>query len=224
MLSAFTLVAALAATALAAPSDPLAVTIAAPAATTTAAAAGPNPTEVYINGISYGGTGCPQGTVGQFISADRQTFTLIFDAYVASIGPGIPATQTRLNCQLNIDLQYPSGFQYSILGTQFRGYAGLDKGVTGIQSANYYFSGSPTQVSTSTTFKGPTSGDYEISDTIPFTSTIFSPCGAALPLNINSQVRLTSSIAGATGLMTDDSIDGKITFVVGVQWQKCKKK
>lgn len=75
MLAIFTIVAAFAAVGFANPiaADPaLAVTIAAPAATTTAA--GPNPTEVYINSISYGGTGCPQGTVGSFISADRQTF------------------------------------------------------------------------------------------------------------------------------------------------------
>ncbi|KAH8592878.1 hypothetical protein B0O99DRAFT_516532, partial [Bisporella sp. PMI_857] len=141
---------------------------------------------------------------------------------VASIGPGIAITNNRLNCQLNIDLQYPGGFQYSILGTQFRGYAGLDDGITGLQQATYYFSGSSTQVSTSTTFKGPFSSDYEVSDSIPFTSTIFSPCGAALPLNINSQVRLTSTKASATGIMTHDSIDGKIAFQVGVQWQKCK--
>jgi len=204
------------------PADPLlGVTIVAPAAAATTTATGPDPSEVYINTITYGGTGCPQGSVGSFISGDRQTFTLIFDSYVASIGPGVPVTQNRLNCQLNIDLQYPGGFQYSVLGTQFRGYAGLDTGVTGVQQATYYFSGSSQQVSTSTTFKGPTSGDYEISDTIPFTSTIWSPCGAALPLNINSQVRLTSTVTAATGILTDDSIDGHITFQVGVQWQKC---
>jgi len=220
MLAVFTVVAAFAAAALALPADPaLAVTIAAPAATTSAAV--PDPSEVYINSITYGGTGCPQGSVGSFISDDRQTFTLIFDSFVASIGPGVAVTNNRLNCQLNIDLEYPAGFQYSVLGTEFRGYAGLDAGVTGVQQATYYFSGSSTQVSTSTTFTGPTSGDYEISDSIPFTSTIFSPCGAALPLNINSQVRLTSSVTTATGILTDDSIDGKITFVVGVQWQKC---
>jgi hypothetical protein len=60
---------------------------------------------------------------------------------VATIGPGVAISSTRLNCQLNINLQYPSGFQYSILNTQFRGYAGLEKYVTGVQSANYYFSG-----------------------------------------------------------------------------------
>jgi len=75
------------------------------------------------------------------ITLREYSFTLIFDAYVASIGPGIAVTQNRLNCQLNIDLQYPGGFQYSILGTQFRGYAGLDAGITGLQQATYYFSG-----------------------------------------------------------------------------------
>jgi len=217
---------ALAATVLAAPAAdspvltvPAAPPSAPPAATSSASA--PNPSLVTINSISYGGTGCPQGSVGSFISADRLTFTLIFDSFVASIGPGVPVTSSRINCQLNINLQYPSGFQYSVLGTDFRGYVGIDAGVTGVQTANYYFSGSQTQATTTSTFKGPMSGDYLISDKIPFTSTIWSPCGAALPLNVNSQVRLTSTNTKSSGLMTQDSIDGKVTFVVGVQWQAC---
>lgn len=35
---------------------------------------GPDPTKVTIQSISYGGTGCPQGTVGSFISTDGTTF------------------------------------------------------------------------------------------------------------------------------------------------------
>jgi hypothetical protein len=120
-----------------------------------------------------------------------------------------------------LDLQYPSGFQYSIFSTQFRGYVGLDAGVSGVQKATYYFSGQPNQVSSQTSFTGPVSTDYSVSDNVPFTSTIWSPCGQALPLNINSQVRLTSTKSSATGILTDDSIDGHIKFVVGVQWQKC---
>jgi len=219
---------AFAGAALALPTEPgnpvLGVTIGNPPAgpATTTSATGPNPTQVYINGITYGGSGCPQGSVGSFISDDRSTFTLIFDSFVASIGPGVPVTENRLNCQLNIDLQYPSGFQYSILDTEFRGYAALDAGVTGVQEATYYFSGSSAQASSQTNFVGPTSGDYEVTDSVPFSSTVWSPCGAALPLNINSQVRLTSNTATASGQLTDDSVDGKIQYVVGVQWQACK--
>ncbi|EHK97146.1 hypothetical protein M7I_7158 [Glarea lozoyensis 74030] len=140
---------------------------------------------------------------------------------VKPIGPGVAVSQSRKNCQLNLDLKYPGGFQYSILNTVYRGYAGLDAGVTGVQSTTFYFSGQTAQTTTSTTFKGPVSGDYATQDSVDLTSTIWSPCGSTAALNMNSQVRLTSPNNNAKGLLTDDSIDGKITFVVGVQWQKC---
>ena len=39
-----------------------------------------NPHPNGISSIAYGGSGCPQGTVGQSISGDRQVATLIFDS------------------------------------------------------------------------------------------------------------------------------------------------
>jgi len=186
-----------------------------------AATATPNPSQVYLSGYAYGGTGCPQGSVGAFVSTDRTTFTLIFDSYVASIGPGVSIVNTRKNCQLNLNLQYPAGFQYSVLSTVFRGYVGIDKGVTATQSAVYYFSGETSQTTTSTSFKGPLSQDYEVEDDVSLTSVVWSPCGAPVALNIDSAVLLTSSVSSASGEVTDDSIDGKITFIAGVQWQTC---
>ncbi len=79
MLAIFSVL-ALATVALAAPRPDgpvLGVTLGGAAATTTAI--GPNPTQVTINSISYGGTGCPQGSVGSFISADRSTFVFSLD-------------------------------------------------------------------------------------------------------------------------------------------------
>lgn len=73
--------------------------------------------------------------------------TLIFDQYVASQGKGISVTESRKNCQLNIALLYPSGFQYSVFSADYRGYAALDKGVNGTQKSTYYFSGQTAQVS-----------------------------------------------------------------------------
>ncbi|RDL35898.1 Uncharacterized protein BP5553_06510 [Venustampulla echinocandica] len=194
--------------------------IAAPALDTRADA--PNPNEVTINGITTSGTGCPQGTVGKYLSDDRQTFTLIFDQYQVQIGPGTQPADARKFCQVNLQLHYPSGFQYSILSTVYRGYAALDAGVTGTQEATYYFSGQSAQVSTKSSFKGPFSNNYNIADNVPMASTVWSPCGADLPINIKSQISLASTKTTAKGLMTDDSIDGKITWVTGVSWRKCK--
>jgi hypothetical protein len=90
-------------------------------------------TQVKIRGVSYGGTGCPQGTMSSQINADRTIMTLIFDSYIASI-------------QLNVDIQYPGGFQYSILSADYRGYSAIQKGVSGTLKSTYYFSGQTEQV------------------------------------------------------------------------------
>ncbi|EHK97611.1 hypothetical protein M7I_6622 [Glarea lozoyensis 74030] len=153
----------------------------------------PDPSQVTIKGITTSGTGCPQGSVGKFISSDLTTFTLIFDKYVASIGPGVATTESRKFCQINLQLHYPQGFQYSIMSTIYRGYAALDAGVSGTQEATYYFSGQSNQVSTKSVFKGPLTKDYTIQDNIPVTSTIWSQCGADLPINIKSQISLSTS-------------------------------
>jgi hypothetical protein len=103
--------------------------------------------KVTIRGVTYGGTGCPQGSMSSQISSDRTIVTLIFDSYVASVGPGVAATESRKNCQLNVDIKYPGGFQYSILSADYRGYAALQKGVSGTLKSTYYFSGQTAQVS-----------------------------------------------------------------------------
>src|SRR6266516_1034269 len=83
---------------------------------------GPAPGTVQIENVVYGGTGCPQGTVATTISNDHTTMTMLFDAYVASLGPGVPVTENRKNCQININLHYPGGFQYSVFSADYRGY------------------------------------------------------------------------------------------------------
>lgn len=106
----------------------------------------PNPDDVQIVSFVYGGTGCPSNTVSSVLSDDRTIMTLIFDQYVAQIGPNVAVTENRKNCQLNIDLRYPGGFQYSVFSADYRGYAYLDQGVTGTQKSIYYFSGQTDQV------------------------------------------------------------------------------
>ena len=85
--------------------------------------------------------------MGALISADQSTMTLVFDSYVASMGPGVAVADNRKNCQLTIDILYPGGFQYSILSADYRGYAAIDKGITGTLKSTYYFAGQQAQVS-----------------------------------------------------------------------------
>ncbi|KAK6534538.1 hypothetical protein TWF281_005853 [Arthrobotrys megalospora] len=190
------------------------------AAAPTNKADGPDPKTVWVQSIATGGTGCPAGSVAQQISSDRSTFTLIFDQYVASVGPGVPATESRKNCQLNVHLRYPAGWQYSIFSATYRGYASLQRNQQGLQKSTYYFSGDTRQTSTQTPFIGPFNSDYSLTDNVDQTSNVWSPCGIDGMLNINSQVRVTGDMS-KPGLLTTDSIDGKFTQILSLSWRRC---
>lgn len=180
-----------------------------------------NPLEVYIESIAYDGSGCPVGSVGQSFANDRKSFTLIFDQFVASRGPGIPVTESRKNCHLNVKVHVPNGFQYSIATVDYRGYVQLPAGVTATQSATYVFAGFLDHTTSSASFNGPVAKDYLTRDTIALETVAWSPCGRPVPLNINAQVRL----AGATSpqaQITTDSIDGKVKHIFGLQFRPCE--
>lgn len=150
--------------------------------------------------------------------------TLIFDSYVASVGPGVAITESRKNCQLNVGIFYPPGFQFSLFQADYRGYAGLDAGVNGTQKSTYYFSGQTQQVSTESDFVGPMDQDYLFTDKAYSTSVVWSPCGAEGLLNINSQVRVNTNSKTASGQLTTDSIDTKFTQILYLNWQTCNQK
>ncbi|KAJ3409934.1 hypothetical protein HDV05_004156 [Chytridiales sp. JEL 0842] len=199
----------------------LSVVSAASIPTTPNAGDKPNPNQITIGEITYGGNGCPQGTVSRNFNADRTAFTLIFDSYIASIGPGIPLTESRKNCQLNFDLRVPQGWQYSIGTVDYRGYWALDNGVVGTSSARYYFQGELVECRKDTTFRptGTTNNNnYVIRDTFPLESLVWSPCGAAANLNIGTSINLRGR---GSGLLTVDSVDGKISQVYSLSWRRC---
>lgn len=184
-----------------------------------AASAQPDPNQVYIQSIAYGGTGCPSGTVGQSMATDRQSFTLIFDQFVASQGPGTPITENRKNCQINVNLHLPNGFQFSIATVDYRGYVSLPADVTATQSATYFFAGSPAQATSSSSFTGPVSKDYLSHDELPFSTLVWSQCNAVAPVNINAQVRLSGGDSPAQ--ITTDSVDGKVQHIFGLRFRRC---
>jgi hypothetical protein len=178
----------------------------------------PPPQQVTVNSINYGGSGCPQGSVGTSFSNDRTSFTLIFDQFVASTGPGVAIGEGRKNCQINVNLNIPGGWSFSIATVDYRGYVQLPAGMTAEQKSIYYFQGEVAQASSGSKFVGPISKDYLSRDTIPLTAVVWMPCGRVVPVNINAQVRL---MGRGQGQITTDSIDGKVRQILGLQWKRC---
>jgi hypothetical protein len=192
---------------------------ASPEMTLATASSGPDPSQISIQSVTYGGTGCPAGSVGHSLSDDRTQLALVFDKFVAKSGPGIPVTEARKNCQLNINVRIPQGFSYSVGTFDYRGYVQLPSGVSAESKSTYYFQGEVTQASSSSRFAGPVAKDYLARDTLGIVA--WMPCdGRVVPVNVNAQVRLTGP-STASAQITTDSIDGKVKHILGIQYRRC---
>ncbi|KAK2749870.1 hypothetical protein FQN57_005286 [Myotisia sp. PD_48] len=176
------------------------------------------PDKFRIGNVTYGGTGCPSSTATA-TSTNPHDLTLVFNKYTASIGPDISSRENRKNCQLNIPFEFSEGYQFAIRATQTKGYAKLDKSVSGTSKTVFYFSGQSQQIEILYNFKGPLSEDYISSDETN-TSRLWSPCGSVV-LNINSQLRLTSTDKMANGTITNHSKDGNSQVTLNFVWQRC---
>jgi hypothetical protein len=180
----------------------------------------PNPTEVFVESVTYDGTGCPQDSVTSSFSQDRTGFTLQFDQFVASKGPGVPAEDAVKTCQLNLNLKVPQGWQYSIGTIDYRGFVSLPKRMKATQQTTYSFEGDAEPASADTTFVGPTAKDYLIRDTLPFSTVVWSSCDVVRPLTVTTQLSLRGT-ALDPGQISNELVDGKIQFVLALQWKEC---
>ena len=178
------------------------------------------PSDVTIDSISYGGSGCPQGTVAALFASDYTSVTLIFDQYIAQVGPGISPTQAVKDCQIALNIIVPSGYSYSIDDIDYHGYISLPPGGFAQQAAIYYFTDETEQSRGESTFTGSMAQDYTSSDSEHITKEIWSTCRAFTPLNIKTHVAISVPF-GQSGQITTDSIDSKVTQIYGLNWNLC---
>ncbi len=216
------------------------------AAASAAPVDGPSGHEVEIAGLSFAGSGCSAGSVASLLSDDLTAITLLYDSFIALAGSGSSAADKRKNCQVAVKLHYPSGWQFTVLRVDYRGYAGLQKGDSGTCKATYYFSGEREQVSSTLTIPGPYNDNYFKVDMLDIESNVWSPCGQEGMLNINSEVRISPIGTTHDAIMTVglvflpwsqniiirvltplflevDPQDMKFTQISYIQWQRCTR-
>lgn len=178
--------------------------------------------QVTIKSIDTFGTGCPSGTSVSRIADDGKSFIVGFDEYIAEAGPGIPRRDNRKVCQITVDLKIPNGFAFTIADVNYRGYADLDRNVTGTQQSIYYFAGNPQEAALRSSFHGPLSKNYVLSDRLGLSSLVWSSCNATAPVVIKTEVKVDNRRARRNfGLLTLDSADGKLTHKYGLMFRKC---
>lgn len=184
-------------------------------------------TAISVGQPSYGGNGCPAGTMNIVFAPDFLSFSILFDQFVAEV------TQTGqkrdvMSCNATIPMSIPNGMQMEIVRVDYRGFAGLPQGSHAVLNSIFNFRGSGGNRDRMTLryrFAGPTMQDYEISTSVLNSNgevvddSERSPCGGSFNLNIGNQVKVVSREPGAT--VTLDSIDGSSNAVYYVNWRSC---
>ncbi len=189
------------------------------------AATAPQPgDEMVINVVAANGSGCPWGSAQVTPSPDGKAFTVTYSQFTAQVGAGAQPADFRKNCQLALNVHVPQGYTYAISGTDYRGFAHLERGATASETANYYFQGEPQSTRIRHNFTGPTDGDWQRTDTVGIQSLAFEPCGEQRYLNVNTELRVnggSSNLRQTTSMLTMDSTDGRIDTIYHVSWKKC---
>ncbi|AHH96815.1 DUF4360 domain-containing protein [Kutzneria viridogrisea] len=183
----------------------------------------PPPDKITVDVVTVNGSGCPAGTAAVAVASDNTAFTVTYSDYLAKVGPDAGPTDYRKNCQLALRIHYPQGFTYAINQADYRGFASLASGATGLERANYYFQGMSATARSSHPFNGPFQDDWQATDRADSSSLVFAPCGEDRLLNVNTELRVSagSSSGSNTSFMSMDSTDGSIHTTYHFSWKQC---
>ncbi len=180
--------------------------------------------DIALGEPAYGGTGCPQGTVGATLSPDNKVLSIIFDAFMAQAGKGAGVALDRKSCNLAVPIHVPQGYSVSVLKVDYRGYTYVPAGAMARFSVEYFlksFNSSSTGPKGSRTFMGPVDRDYLVSNQLLLSAAVWSACGQDVNLRINTSMLAKTNSKNQDVLATVDSTDIAAGMIYQLQWRKC---
>ncbi|KAF6759819.1 hypothetical protein DFP72DRAFT_117448 [Ephemerocybe angulata] len=174
-----------------------------------------------ITSVGAIGTGCPPGSSYVLVSDNNTALTAIFSEFYALAGPGVSISQNRKACQLTLSVKVPAGYNFGLKNIESAGFYQLDTDVTASQGSYYYFQGGLAEAAALTDYAGPVDGaEYVNKADYDLASTVRSPCGKDVVLNINNNLRVSNSKnKQGSGAIAKDFINLKQTL--HLDWQAC---
>ncbi|KAI9028450.1 hypothetical protein DFJ74DRAFT_703428 [Hyaloraphidium curvatum] len=131
------------------------------------------------------------------LSEDKLALTVLYSAFVSSAGPGIDVLEARKACDLDIGLEFPPGFTFTVIKLDTRGFV-------------------------SARFRGPADRNYVQSRAFPAHERVASPCSpAGKDLLVTHEAEVTAP-EGTQGLLSVDSSDLSVKQVFHLQWRRCE--
>ncbi|MEZ4742969.1 MAG: DUF4360 domain-containing protein [Bdellovibrionota bacterium] len=185
----------------------------------------PDPSQIYMNTISYQGSGCEDGRVAYDISEDGQAMTILFDDYSVETGRN-PLSQK--DCTLILNMHIPEGWSFALFAIEYSGYTSLSRFNMAQLDSKYWFDGTIQTKLPAMKIHGPYVNDFIRSNQLNLNSNIaWSKCGGTNKnLNLKTKLSIKPNTGNrwnpnGTGNMMLDSVDGEIRSQLSLAWKKC---
>lgn len=170
-----------------------------------------------INSVTYGGTGCPQGSFKPVIQGNK---VLLDGHFTSTIKQGASVIERRRNCQLGLDITFHSGWKRARVLTTYKGELNLNAEAKGTLSQTYYIAGQTDQGKSDRSFTGPINTGYFLISNLDIPAARQTCAGSSELLNINSAAVLEGDLSkGANGYVYVDFSGSELN--VNVDWLDC---
>lgn len=179
------------------------------------------PSQVTLDVQTVNGSGCPAGTANVRMQPDNTGFKITYSAFTARDGGSATPTEFRKNCQVNLLVHIPQGFTFAVARADYQGRLRLAAGATALQRTNYYYQSTPDNNYVDHTFSGPYNGTWHTIDATAEQDLVYSPCGEARSLNINTELRVDAGASTTTSAMSLSVSEGDVYTVVQFSWLHC---
>lgn len=185
------------------------------------------PGRVPVGRPTWGGNGCPAGTMNVVFAPDNLSFSILFDQFVAQASGNGGERRDVMICDALIPIEIPPNMQMEITRVDYRGFIALPQQGRAQLQALFNFrgrGGDGDRLNLRFNFQGPVTDNYVIStdllnDSSP--NTEISPCGGSTVLRVFNRLQVLTRTPGEQAQATIDSIDGQANAVYYVNWRAC---
>ena len=187
----------------------------------------PKYTGVFIENISYKGSGCREGTMESVISNDHRTMALLFNDF-GLLADGQMTGKRNTKCNIQITVDVPPEYAVALSSVDLRGSVLLPKGAGGSLKSRFFMSGKKLKAGVyqnwfndeqdwlienfnlSPSFSEEGLGEEDL---------VFSKCGENAVIDIKTKIKRFSNEGVMLGTVQVRSMDNALG--IEYEWREC---
>lgn len=173
---------------------------------------------ITIKPVTFNGSGCNRSNTTVNVAPDGSAVTFAYAEFEVR-APGT-AAEANKDCNILLDITYPRGYTYAVVGHEYRGEAVVESGAAFEHRARYFFQGTADATWERKRYDGPVSESWQASHKA--NSVVWAPCRPAnVYLHVNSSLKAFASASGAKATATMETSDHSVSSKIHLDWKEC---